>query len=239
MKAVLKIRQATENNRYDKATFTDSKGKEAKELIQTFWDSDPGKLLIEFEKQVLKLGARYELFKEGRWKVLGQVGGRSLGGRIKRYWSDIVEGATNHATGNSAAQQAKFKKLIQKVNMKYLGKDAADDHKIAMQRGELRYDDQDHDKVAERLFEINRDLELLGKDVEKFTIREMAKLIIPENLKPQAKLKHINKGGKNLRNKEEIIDLCRDIKEVLDIEHGQRQKGSRGSSQTQPSTEER
>jgi hypothetical protein len=46
MKAVLKIRQATENNRYVKATFTDSEGKEAKELIQTFRDSDPGELLI-------------------------------------------------------------------------------------------------------------------------------------------------------------------------------------------------
>jgi hypothetical protein len=83
-KAVLKIRQATENNRYVDATFTDSKGKEAKELIQTFRDSNPGELLIEFEKQLLKLGAHYALFKEGKWKVLGQLGGRSLGGRIER-----------------------------------------------------------------------------------------------------------------------------------------------------------
>jgi hypothetical protein len=101
-KAVIKIRQATENNRYVKANFTDSKGKEAKELIQTFQDSDPGDLLIVFEKQLIKLGACYEIFKEGKWKVLGQLGGRSLGGRIERYWSDIVEGATNHATGSSA-----------------------------------------------------------------------------------------------------------------------------------------
>jgi hypothetical protein len=70
-------------------------------------------------------------------------------------------------------------------------------------------------------------------------IREMAKLIIPENLKPQAKLQYIDKGGKNLRDEEEIINLCRDIKEAQDIEYGQCQKGSRGSSQTQPLTEER
>jgi hypothetical protein len=42
--------------------------------------------------------------------------------------------------------------------MKYLGKDAADNQNIAMQCGELRYDNQDHDKVAEWLFEINQDL---------------------------------------------------------------------------------
>ncbi len=46
----------------------------------------------------------------------------------------------------------------------------------------------------------------------------MAKLVIPENLKYPAKLKFVNKGGKNLRNEEEIINLCRDIKEVLNIE---------------------
>ena len=87
-----------------------------------------------------------------------------------------------------------------------------------MLRGELRCNDHDYEKIAERLFEINKDLELLSDDIEKFSIREMAKLVIPENLKYQAKLKFVNKGGKNLRDEEEIIDLCRDIKEVLNIE---------------------
>jgi hypothetical protein len=75
-----------------------------------------------------------------------------------------------------------------------------------------------------QLFEINQDLELFGKDVEKFLIGEMAKLIIPENLKYQAKLKYVDKCGKNLRHEEEIIDLCRDIKELLDIEYNQHQR---------------
>ena len=78
-------------------------------------------------------------------------------------------------------------------------------------------------QVAEPLFEINRYLKLLGKDVEKFMFCEKAKLIIPENLKPPAKLKCSDKGRKNLCDGEEIIDLCRNIKEVLDIEYGQHQ----------------
>jgi hypothetical protein len=68
----------------------------------------------------------------------------------------------------------------------------------------------------------------------------MAKLVIPENLKYQAKLKFADKGGKNLRNKEEIIDLCHDIKEVLNIE---RQKdrfcNHHHSTSNRISTEER
>ncbi len=59
-------------------------------------------------------------------------------GQIARYWSDIVEGTTNHGKGDSATQQAKFKKLIKKVNVKYFGKDAADDQKTAMLHGELQ-----------------------------------------------------------------------------------------------------
>ena len=204
-KAILKIKQAKENDRYIKANFVDSEGNEVKELIQTFRDGDPGELLLELKKQLLKLGSRYELFKDGRWKVLCQLGGRALGGRIERYWSNIVEATTNHATGNTNAQQAKFKKLIQKVNVKYLGKDAADDQKIAMQCGELQGDDHDHDKVAERLFEINRDLELLGEDVEGFSIREMAKHIIPENLKYKAKIKYVDKGGKIFATKRKLL----------------------------------
>ena len=65
-----------------------------------------------------------------------------------------------------------------------------------------------------RLFKINQDLDLLSDAISKLSIREMAKLVIPENLKNQAKLKFVDKGGKNRCNNEEIIDLCCDIKEV-------------------------
>jgi hypothetical protein len=114
--AILKINQAEENDRQIKATFTDNEGNQVKELIPTFRDSDPGELLLELEKELLKFGPRYDLFKDGRWKLLGQIGGRALKGRIARYWNDIVESATNHAKGDSNAQQAKFEKLIKKVN---------------------------------------------------------------------------------------------------------------------------
>ena len=53
-KAILKIKQAKENDRQIKATFTDSEGNQVKELILTFRDSDPGELLLELEKQLLK-----------------------------------------------------------------------------------------------------------------------------------------------------------------------------------------
>ena len=62
-------------------------------------------------------------------------------------------------TANAATQQARFKKLIQQVNAKYLGRDVADIQKDVMLLGELHYEGQDHEKVAEQLFEINNDTE--------------------------------------------------------------------------------
>jgi hypothetical protein len=51
-----------------------------------------------------------------------------------------------------------------------------------------------------------------------FQFAKWRNLLTPKILKYQAKLKFVDKGGKNLCNEEEIIDLCHNIKEVLSIE---------------------
>ena len=105
------------------------------------------------------------------------------------------------ATANTAMQQARFKKLIQKVNVKYLGRDVADVQKDSMLMGKLRYKGQDHEKVTERLFKINNDIELFGEDIKQFPMHEMARKIVPKNSKPQARLKYIEKGGRSCAKK--------------------------------------
>ena len=47
---------------------------------------------------------------------------------------------------------------------------------------------------------------------------EMARKIIPRNLKPLARLKYLNKGGNELQEKEDIIKLCSKISDILNIE---------------------
>ena len=126
-KALLKIKRAKQNEHKIKASFKDSEGNDIKEMVYTFRDGDPPELLFELEKQLLKLGDRYNLFEGGRWTVLCQIGGRALEGRCKKYWTDIVEGTCNHNAGDASVQRKKFKKLIQKANSKYLGKEAIDD----------------------------------------------------------------------------------------------------------------
>ena len=80
----------------------------------------------------------------------------------------------------------KFMKLIQRVNTKYFGQDTVDMQQDAMLACELQYEGQDHEKVAEWLFEINEDIEFFGEEVDKFPIYKMVRNIIPQTLKPQA-----------------------------------------------------
>jgi hypothetical protein len=104
LKAFLKIKHASQNKHAIKASFKDSKGNDIKELIYAFHDGYPAEFHFEVEKQLFKLGDCYNLFKIRKWKVLGQIRGRALKGRRKKYWYDIVKGTRNHGAGDSNAR---------------------------------------------------------------------------------------------------------------------------------------
>jgi hypothetical protein len=78
-----------------------------------------------------------------------------------------------------------------------------------METGEMYYNGQDYQKVSERLFQINNNIELLCQDVDKFSIRDMARKIIPRNLKTMAHLENLDKASNELHNKDGIIALIR------------------------------
>ncbi len=102
-----------------------------------------------------------------------------------------------------------------------------------MQLGELNYDGHDHEAAVERLLEINEQIQYLAEDAEIFSSKEMAKRIIPKNLKPSARLKWIEMDGKALHDSEEMIDLARQINDMLEakyeIEREQKQHRNRRS----------
>jgi hypothetical protein len=78
-----------------------------------------------------------------------------------------------------------------------------------METGEMYYNGQDYQKVSERLFQINNNIELLCQNVDKFSIRDMARKIIPRNLKTMAHLENLDKASNELHNKDGIIALIR------------------------------
>ena len=211
MNAVLKLKQAKPNDQQVKASFKNVEGIEVKEMIRTSHSGDENELLIDLEKELIRLRNHYDLFKDGKWKPLMQLWGRALGGCIKHYWSEIIEGATIAQTRTAASHLSKFKKSIQKVNVKYLRRDNANIQCDTMLMGKLLYKGQDPKKAIERLFEINNGTELFSEEAEGFPICKMARKIIPQTLKPLARLKYFNKGGMQLHKREDIFKLCRTI----------------------------
>jgi hypothetical protein len=163
-KCIFLLKKAKPNKRQVKDTFTDSTGKEIKELISTYSDGDRKELLIELEKQLIKLGNRYGLFSEGKWKILSQIGGHATDGCCNKIWEERFESIRNHATGNLQAQFDKFTKAIQKLKEDYFGPSAEVIQKDAMDNGLLRYNGVDHERAIERLFRINDDIKLLNED---------------------------------------------------------------------------
>ena len=87
-----------------------------------------------------------------------------------------------------------------------------------MLEGKLTYEGHDHLAVAERLFQINDQHELLGPGIEKFSTRKTARRIIPKNLKSKAKLKYHDKGGTHKDSKQGILDVVEEVTEYLDVE---------------------
>ena len=108
--------------------------------------------------------------------------------------------------------------MCQKLCKKKLGKHYLVNQKDVMEAG-LPYEGHNHETMVERLFQINGDLGLFGEDAEPYSIRDMARKIIPKNLKPMARLKYIDKGGKELRDKQDILDMMETITEFLEEEN--------------------
>ena len=65
-KAILKLKQAKPNNQQVKASFKNVEGIEVKETISIFCNGDAKELLINLEKQLIRLQSRYNLFKDGK-----------------------------------------------------------------------------------------------------------------------------------------------------------------------------
>ena len=72
---------------------------------------------------------------------------------------------------------------------------------------ELKYDDHTHKSVIKWLVEINGNLELLNKEVDKFWTQQTAQRIIPKNLKTATSLRYYGKGYKELLDRDNSINL--------------------------------
>ena len=150
-----------------------------------------------------------------------------MDGEYLEAWDDITKWERKWNPGD---QKKKFTTMCKTLCKTKLGNHALNNQKEAMEAG-LDYDGHNHGILVERHFQINSDLDLFGEDAKGYSLRDMARKIIPKNLKPSAKLKYIDKGGKELRDKQDILDMMETITEVLEVEHDiSRERNNRDKS---------
>jgi hypothetical protein len=144
--------------------------------------------------------SRYQLWEDKDRKILSQIGGRALSGQAAEALADHVENVRDPPNLANTAEviEAHFKSLVQEFGKQYFGRKAAEDHKDAMENGELTYDSHNHVSAVEQLFRINDQLEYLGSDIKKFSEKEVTRKVIAKTLHPVARLKYIRRGGKEL-----------------------------------------
>ena len=91
-------------------------------------------------------------------------------------------------------------------------------------------------KGIERAYITNKDMLLLGEEAESYTLKILARKIIPKILRDNALLKHVWRDGKSQTTEEGVIKLINDIDEYLKIkrqveslqDHGPPRKNWRG-----------
>jgi hypothetical protein len=191
------------------------------DCVYTFDDGDLKDFIILIVTQLFQLAKRYNLWRENEWKILTQIGGRAFSGRPAEAWFDKVENARAIRAGTTTEEaiEAHFKRLIQDFGKQYFGRKAAEEQKDAMENGELTYEGHDHFSVAERLFQINEQLEYLGTNVEKFSNKEMARKVVPKTLQPAARLEYVRRGGEETTTKAAILECVQDTQDFLNEEH--------------------
>ena len=106
-----------------------------------------------------------------------------------------------------------MQKSIQKILAKQIAENQVDEMRACNIGG---YEGHDHETVVERVLKINSQLTLLSEDAEKVTMKEMARSIIP---KPDARLKWIEKDGKELTDEDDMIELAGKICDLLQAKH--------------------
>ena len=85
-------------------------------------------------------------------------------------------------------------------------------------RDGLSYKGHDHREAIVQLIEIHDILPNRAEGGTKFDDKDVYRNIIVQTLKPRPRVDYVKRGGKNLRNDDEALDLLEDIQEGIEVE---------------------
>lgn len=123
----------------------------------------------------------------------------------------------NNGMDITTAQKKKCQEALQNFNETYLCEESIEGHRSEMEGGKLKYTRRDLETATKRLYTISIMLPLFSLEATKFSGKEMAHKIIPQNLGTNARIEYITQGGKKLQDKADVIALCRRLQKVAGL----------------------
>lgn len=117
-----------------------------KEILYMYNDRGTKELLIDFKNQLLNISNSYALFYKEKWKYLWQTC-RCVGQMLHRILTRNCQKGIRPQSAECHCPTG--------FNKECLVKHALNIHKNAMEIGEMQYNGQIQEKVAEQLFQIN------------------------------------------------------------------------------------
>ena len=213
-KAILKLGPPPASERTTAIKLNDALNNQVKERLDDWRDGDNARILIDVLSKSISICKKYNLYNNtGDWKAVAQGVSRALTGKCKKEWDKLVNDLNNWNAGGAN----KHKLLVQKFSQKVFKKKGYETQKDAMREG-LSYQGHDHREAIEQLYELNKLLPFLCEDASSFDEEDFCRNVIPATLRPMARVDYIKKGGKNLRNEEEILDVLEEVMEGIEAE---------------------
>ena len=130
---------------------------------------------------------------------------RVLEGQARDDWLEIIG---KHEWEDNSRDN--FICLLQNLGLKSFSPKAFKDQCKSMDKGKIKIPENNMRKGTKRLFQINKLIVYLGIYAQKYTIKEMNKIFV-KSLPPKAMVKYVSKGGDNLEDKHDILELMMQI----------------------------
>jgi hypothetical protein len=212
-KLTLKFQRPKLDSSKIKIKFKDADGEEVEEYSHTFTDGDYSANIIQLYLKFVEFGKTYG-WGEKLSKKLCQNFARSLEGQCKTDWIDIMDKIREWKN----VDEDKLSAMFQEHALTVFGKKAGDAQYDAMLAGNLQFPSNSPiEDNAKRYFEINEQMIYLGKGTERFSVKQINKQF-QKVLPAEARKLFKTQGGHEAKTKKDILEICGDIDEILDIE---------------------
>ena len=214
-------RQTREQQWKSQAQRTQTTGKSKQSHFKTraehlgnWRDGEDARVLLDMLIKSISICNKYSLYNgDGDWKAIVQAVSHALTEKCAKHLDELINNTNDWGQGGAN----KHKRIVQELCEKIFKKRGYGNQKDAMRDG-LPYQGNDHREAIEQLFEINEILPKMCEGRNKFAAKDFHRNIIVATLHEKARVEFIKRGGRNLRDEDEVLYILEEIQDGIEAE---------------------